>query len=288
MRTRVDPGANYRAIYTDEGRTYRWRIDQSKPIGWLEYPEVVDISLGDFCNGGCSYCYASATTRGKFYNNVAEKVHNYWGAIPLEKRPFQVAIGGGGEPTLHRELPYVLRALENLGITPNYTTHGLNLTDKVIDATKRHCGGVAVTAHDHLNWRPGLEKLLNNEIRCNVHVVVGLPGSVEKAVAIREEYHDVEYVVLLPFQAVGLAGNMKVDVHKEWCKIPPLLSEDPYGYSVGALFDKHVAEHPELWVEAKLDMYDHENYSGYLMLDDGPLALRRSSYDLRLRIDPQV
>ena len=76
-----------------------------------------------------------------------------------EHRPYQVAIGGAGEPTLHPDFCEVLKTSRELDIMPNYTTNGMHLSDKILYATKEYCGGVAVSTHKHLKWGKAVEKL---------------------------------------------------------------------------------------------------------------------------------
>lgn len=58
MKVRHFPEHNYRAIFHN-GSTLRIAIDPNKPISKLDYPEIIDISLGSKCESGkCHYCFA--------------------------------------------------------------------------------------------------------------------------------------------------------------------------------------------------------------------------------------
>jgi hypothetical protein len=276
-RSRLVGESNYFGIFSD-GKTFRWRLRQGEPITFLAHPEVVDISLGTWCNGGCPYCYTSATKTGVMYEDVVAKVRSYFGSIPEEHRPFQVAIGGGGEPTYHPEFTGVLEALHKLCIVPNYTTHGLALSQRILSATERWCGGVAVTAHPHLDWQKGVRSLIGSGIETNIHVIVGRPGGSERARAIREMYPDVKSVVLLPYQQTGFATDA-VDA-EDMLRSVHLMRDG--GYALGALFDTTISDNQELFRDIGISVFEHQVYSGYLMLDN-EMVMRRSSYDLRER-----
>jgi hypothetical protein len=59
-RTKYHPEENYSAIFVDH-KTVRFKIDQSKPILPLRYPELLDFSAGSFCTAGCSFCSPGET-----------------------------------------------------------------------------------------------------------------------------------------------------------------------------------------------------------------------------------
>lgn len=282
MRIRKVPESNYRAIFGDNFKTTRWRIDPSRPITKLKYPEVVDISLGTLCYGGCPYCYTSATRLGSNYPNVAQKILDYWLPVPYEHRPFQVAMGGGGEPTLHPEFIDAIIQLRELGIVPNYTTNGMHLSSPILDATLEYCGGVAVTAHKHLNWSRALLRLHSAGVKeINVHVVIGEPGSAHFAWMIRNRFPFVSHVVLLPYQVAGFATEIdKATYYHEMYSALQLMIDN--GYAIGALYSDFLRDNPEAHDGMNLSLYNHEHYSGYLMLDDDP-KMRISSYNLQLR-----
>jgi hypothetical protein len=283
MTIRIDPDSNYRGIFTSDGVTLRYKLDEAKEFKPLKHPELLDVSLGTKCFGNCPYCYTSAITNGKNYSNVVDKINRFFGPLGKINRPFQVAIGGGGEPTLHPEFCEVLRTFKALGIMPNYTTNGMHLTDKILDATKAYCGGVAVSTHSHLPWGKAAEKLLAKKIRTNLHIIVGEANSSALVEACYKIFPDVETLVLLPYQAAGRAGEVNQEtLHVEWRKcVDFVMANNHDRFAFGALFYPFMLENPELFTE--VNIYEPEMFSGYLMLDDNPV-IRRSSYDLRERI----
>lgn len=278
MRVRRDETANYSAIFTDTGKTYRYSIDPRREIGHLEHPEVIDISLGTLCRGGCRYCYASSTVSGVLYSSVVEKARMYFSVVPREHFPFQVAIGGGGEPTLHPEFIEMLYYLRGEEIMPNYTTNGMHLSDEILFATKEVCGGVAVSAHKHLPWEKAVRTLLDHGVRTNIHVVIGEVGSSKFAQEVRAKFEEVEYVVLLPMIQIGFAENSQVSIGEIQDCVDLMASG---GYALGAMITGY-ASSGQVSIPDEVDAYDHEKFSGYLMLDDD-LILRKSSFDLSVR-----
>ena len=317
-KVREFPEENYRAIFlTEKGQTMRIALDPSKPILPLRYPELLDISFGTKCFANCPFCYTSAITNGENYPNITERITKWFGSLTPNQRPFQVAIGGGGEPTQHPEFASAVKAFKDLDIMPNYTTNGMHLTDEVIQATKDYCGGVAVSCHPHLEktWKKAVNKLVANNIRTNVHIIVGEEGSTDKFWEIYNEFNDkVEYFVLLPYQKVGRATtNQDLDVEAEWTKLFDSLVDmnmtiayneymqsskssinkeefiKLYGSSVkmkvtniafGALFYPFILKNIDKYKQFNISLYEPEIMGGYVMLEDrDEMLICKSSYD---------
>lgn len=277
IKTRTAPEHNYKAVFYN-GKTLRLQLDPSKPITELVYPEFYDVAINSKCFGACSYCYVEATHMGHNYKNVLEKIDGYFGTMNENQRPFQVAIGGAGEPTLHPEFKEVLKAFAELGILPNYTTNAMHLSDEVVDATVKYSGGVAITCHPHLekHWRRGVETLAGLT-RLNLHVIIGDRDSVDKFFDIYEEYKDVvEYFVLLPYQAVGFAKEINTAFDYLFERLG---REVPKNIAFGALFYEHLVDRP--WINVSL--YEPEIMSKYLDMDN--MTLHPSSFDIETILD---
>jgi len=208
MKTRRENTANYSSVFLN-GKTLRIPINKAKPITELKYPEFYDVSLGNKCTTGkCPWCYASGSSKGKHYSNVAQKIHDYFGPMTENQRPYQIALGGQQEPLEHPEIKAVLQTFVKLGIVPNLTTNGVLFGEDAAKLVKKYCGGIAITMHPHLEkyWRKAIEVSLQNKIKTNVHYVVSGTQSIEKLQVLYNEYSDrVEYFVLLPYMNVGRA-----------------------------------------------------------------------------------
>jgi MoaA/NifB/PqqE/SkfB family radical SAM enzyme len=148
MKTRIFEDKNYKAIYSN-GKTMRIALDPTNPILELDYPEFYDVKITDYCTGNCPWCYMDSKECGKHFRNILNKTQKYFGGLTENQRPFQVAIGGGN-PNQHPKFIQLLKLFHRLGITPNYTTNGIGLTTEILKATKKYCGGVAVSCHEHL------------------------------------------------------------------------------------------------------------------------------------------
>lgn len=279
---------NYKAIFnTENGTTLRLTYDSSKPILSLEYPELLDVSFGTKCRSGCSFCYTSAINHGINYPNITEKIVQFFGQMTENQRPFQVAIGGGGEPTEHPEFESAIKQFYDLGIMPNYTTNGMNINENIIHVTKKYCGGVAVSTHKHLKdvWINAVNQYIQNGIVTNLHIIVGEKNSFDYFYDIYNSFKDngISYFVLLPLRKVGRARSMKLEENEleaEWHKLFQFLNEiDNSKIAFGAMFYDFILENKHLYPNIEISLYEPEVMSGYLMLDDN-MYIRKSSFDL--------
>jgi len=283
VKKRELPESNYSAVYVD-GSTIRIPIDPQKEITELEWPEFYDVGINSLCYGSCSYCYTCATNKGENFNKILDKTWEFFGSMTENNRPFQVALGGSGEPTLHPDLPQLLRLYNDLGIVPNYTTNGMHLDDCILDATVNYCGGVAVTIHNHLekHWRRAIRELNEAKVRLNVHYVVSDEESIFK---LHNLYHElrgeVEYFVLLPMMPVGFAsGADPVNYHALGLWMENVYQNKDIAF--GSQAYEFLKKHPEYGCS----LYPPEIMSKYLVMDDN-MNIYNNSFDMKPWNRPQ-
>jgi radical SAM protein with 4Fe4S-binding SPASM domain len=183
----------------------------SVPI--LSGPTLVDFQITDKCHLDCPHCYASSTSAGK--HGDIDGIMMALDQI-AEVGAFQVAIGGG-EPLLHPDLASILKRCHALGLVPNLTTSGLNLTPRMLDALARYCGAVGVSlegvGEDFDDYRKTgfkrfettVEKLRDHEVpvvlqvTLNVQTIDRLPQITEYCLSQPDLYG----VIFLAFKPVG-------------------------------------------------------------------------------------
>lgn len=278
FRKRIEKSANYSAIFVNSA-TLRIAIDETKPITELRWPEFWDIGINSLCYANCKHCYTSATNKGVNYKNIIEKINNFFGPMSLNQRPFQVALGGSGESTIHPDFIEVLKTFYNLQIIPNYTTNSMHLNDKIIEATVKYCGGIAISLYDWTKrfWERGLKMVNEAKIRTNVHLVISDKESIDKFNKYYNELNDkVEYFVLLAYMNVGFGGgkNSKQIDYKYFDKILkqlPSLSKIAFSSN----FYSFLCGHPEY----KTNLYEPEIMSKYLIFDDKRIDFMPSIYN---------
>lgn len=260
MRIREFKDKNYKAVYIN-GKTMRFLCDNTKPMLELDYPEFYDVKITDKCNGKCPYCYQNSLPEGLGNEyDIMNIIKKYFGSMSMNERPLQIAIGGG-ETTLHPQFIDILKTVYELGITPNYTTNGMDISDDIIEATKKYCGGVAVTCHRHLEkyWRESFNKFYKNEIKTNFHIVISDKESIDYFLNIYKEYKSkVEYFVLLPYITMGRAIDKNIEYKYLFDKLDKI--KDIGDIAFGAKFYEY-----KKWLdEHDVSLYEPEIMSKYL------------------------
>lgn len=132
-------------------------------------PELMDISITNWCDKGCSFCYKSSTKHGEHMS-----LHDYKRVIDqaAEMGTFQVALGGGN-PNQHPDFIEILEYTAFKGVVPNYTTNGRGLSDEILESTRKHCGAVAVSAYPPYDeTAETIKKLAENGIKTNIHFIL--------------------------------------------------------------------------------------------------------------------
>lgn len=280
LKTRVLPECNYKAIFHN-GKTIRLSLDKSKPVKELTYPEFYDIKITNKCSGECPYCYQESFKEDRHYENILEKTNLFFEPMTTTKRPFQVALGGG-EPTSHPDFLKLLKLFNKLDIIPNYTTNGMIVTDeqkcsKLIQATKKYCGGVAVSAHPHLDkyWTAMIHLLAKENIKTNLHVIISDKKSIDRFMTIFNLFKNkVRYFVLLPLENTGRATTMNEDKDFDYLFRRLKTLKEVAQISYGANFYEELKKYD--WLDVSL--YEPEMFSKYLDLKD--MSLYKSSFNL--------
>jgi len=185
----------------DKRFPHRWKVIPSPS------PELIDVGITSHCPMGCSYCYTDSQPQlGHAPKELVPTLLR-----TLEEPPYQIAIGGG-EPTLHPDFIWILEQARELGTVPNYTTAGVNLTSKVIEASNTLCGGVALTYHawKGFEWFAERYRQLNKQLTCqlNVHLIADtdVVPNLRALVKLQEETGPVNLVLLAYYPDVGRAS----------------------------------------------------------------------------------
>ena len=137
---------NYNYIFRkNDGFFMRWgkttkEDPQFSPFG----PEIADIEIvsGGNCLGKCSFCYKCNNITSPKKIMSFEQFKNIFHLLP--RTLVQIAFGItniSANPDFFKIMEYA----KNNGVIPNYTTHGLDITNEVAEKTSKLCGAVAVS-----------------------------------------------------------------------------------------------------------------------------------------------
>ncbi len=280
MKVRKFEDSNYVALFTDNGKTFRFAIDKSKDITELKYPEFYDVKITSHCKGECPECYMDSKTSDIHTFNLVENIHKFFGSLSYNQRPFQVAIGGG-EPTESPGFISVLEKFYHLDIVPNYTTNGMFVFNmlknyKILEATKKYCGGVAVSCHPHLYkyWKAAVAMYAHHNIKLNLHIIISDSKSILYFKSIYEELSEkVDHFVLLPYVSQGRAVEKDID----WDFLVDNLPKDCTKIAYGAGFHKYIKRTP--LIRDDISLYPPEIFSKFL--DMSTMKVYPRSFDLR-------
>lgn len=202
------------------------------------------------------------------------------------KKPFQIALGGLGEPTVHPDFCKFLQTVYETRVVPNYTTNGIILSDKdkaaeILEATRNFCGGVAVS-YSNLDIRPLALRAIENLLKyggCKVvvHHIISDKPSVDEFISLQKSFgSELHYHVLLPLMKHG-RSNKEMDEETYLYMTEQISHHEIENVAFGANFAKFMKANPgslNVWE------YPQEIYSKNLILKDGKITITPSSFNL--------
>lgn len=174
-----DEDSNYNyGFHKKTGFTIRYgRTVNDDPVYCPLGPEILDLEIS--VNGcpkvgghNCRFCYKN-NSDAPATNMSFDTFKTIVDAFP--KNLSQIAFGITGVQTN----PHFIRMLSycrQLGVIPNYTLSGADLTDEIIEATNEYCGAVAVSCYEGnkdlcYNTIDRFHKLAPN-VHVNMHIVL--------------------------------------------------------------------------------------------------------------------
>lgn len=179
-----------------------------EPLWSKHGPELLDISVTNWCDKGCSFCYRKSTTKG---NHMELADYELIMRQAREMDVLQVALGGGN-PNQHPDFIEILKTTVDHGIVPCYTTNGRGLTNEILQATSDLCGSVAISAYEpYTEFRSHLEKLIAYGIKANIHFVTD-SQSIDTAIAWLENppwfLEGINSLIFLNYKPIGRNPDM--------------------------------------------------------------------------------
>jgi radical SAM protein with 4Fe4S-binding SPASM domain len=180
-------------------------------------PSLIDIGImGECIHGRRRLCILSGVEC--YQNGLNIKQNNM--SLPDFKRiideirgsTFQCALGGRGDPNKHEHFEEILCYSRENSIVPNYTTSGLELTDKEIRATAKYVGAVAVSFYRHKYTFEALNKFIAQGVKTNIHYVLS-KNSIAEAIDRLENKgfpENINAIIFLLHKPAGLGTQSNV------------------------------------------------------------------------------
>jgi radical SAM protein with 4Fe4S-binding SPASM domain len=183
-------------------------IDGVDPFYNICGPELLDISITNYCEWECDFCYRKSNKQGKFMS-----LDDYSLIMDQAKKVgvLQVALGGGN-PNQHPQFTDILRLTREHDIIPSYTTNGLGLTGEVLSATKKYCGAMAVS------WYPpfvvaeeAIQKTELYRIKTNIHFLLNkntLPVAIDLLRNHKDLLNKINAIIFLNYKPIHSPSSL--------------------------------------------------------------------------------
>ena len=187
-----------------------------------EFPHLIDVGIMGSCVHGRSGLCAEAGI-GCYQNGLGQcepdmiLEHYKWIIDQCRGRTFEIALGGRGDPDMHRDFEEIIQYTRQNGIVPNFTTSGLGMTPEKAILCQKYCGAVAVSWYSRLGRENGyteqaIQRLLEAGVTTNIHYVLSNSTMDEAMLCLKEGLfpENINAVVFLLHKPVG--QGMKEDV----------------------------------------------------------------------------
>lgn len=165
------PQQHYKTIFNQKTGFFVRMEDRGyeEPF-WCETgPELLDVSITNYCERRCKFCYRDSSLMGQHMRmNDMEKIVKEAAQLGV----LQIALGGGN-PNQHPHFTSILKLIRDYNIIPSFTTNGDYLTDDILDATKRYCGAIAISAYPPFDDSFATKiKTVARYIKTNLHFIL--------------------------------------------------------------------------------------------------------------------
>lgn len=165
------PTQNYRTIFNQKNGFFA-RIEDlgyNEPQWSQEGPELLDISITNYCERGCKFCYRGSLPKGKHI--LVDKL------LPIldqcqDLKVLQIALGGGN-PNQHPDFIRILKEIRARNIIPSYTTNGQGLTNEILNISAEVCGAIGISAYPPYNkLEETICRVSAFGLRINLHIIL--------------------------------------------------------------------------------------------------------------------
>lgn len=204
-------------------------------------------------------------------------------------KPFQIAVGSTGEPTIHPDFPKFLKTVYETGVVPNYTTNGIILasdtkqSEEILEATRNYVGGVAISYGNkkiRAQADKAIEKLLDKgECKVMIHHLIYDNVSVDELLEAEKKWENkIHYHVLLPIKQHG--RSTKEMTEETFLYLVDKINENNLtNLSFGMWFLPFMRKYPG---SIKCWDYPEETYSSNALIKQDGVYITPSSYNLEV------
>ena len=144
--------------------------DTEEPFWSEDGPELLDVSITNYCERACEFCYRHSEKNGKHISKSDFQIIIEQAA---ELGVLQIALGGGN-PNQHPQFIEFLKLVREHNIIPSYTTNGDGLSPDILKASADYCGAMAISVYStkEQHIAETLERINNYAIKTNLHLIL--------------------------------------------------------------------------------------------------------------------
>lgn len=184
MRKRIDKENRFVSMFNEETGTYiRSGIivdgkDSGQDPFMSSFPELLDVGIMGHCEHGLTglcrkpgvQCYQS----GGVSQQPNMSLENFRRILEeCCQDTYQIALGGRGDPDMHKDFEAILRLCREYYVVPNFTTSGYGMTPAKAQLCRDCCGAVAVSWYRSDYTNRAIQMLLDASVKTNIHYVLG-------------------------------------------------------------------------------------------------------------------
>lgn len=166
------PEQHYRTLFNQKTGMFIRKEEKGyeEPFWSKDGPELLDVSITNYCERGCGFCYRQSDRNGAHMalSDLQRVVKQ-----AQELGVLQIALGGGN-PNQHPKFCEILRLIKEHNIVPSYTTNGDGLPDEILQFTAENCGAMAISAYPPFDARfeGKIRRIASFGIRLNLHMIL--------------------------------------------------------------------------------------------------------------------
>jgi radical SAM protein with 4Fe4S-binding SPASM domain len=181
------------------------------------FPELLDVGImGSCAHGKSGLCLMSGVQCYQDGMNLSQPdmtLEEYKRIIDqCRGRSFQVALGGRGDPDMHKDIIEILKYSRENNVVPNFTTSGFGLREELMPYIKQYCGAVAVSWYRNEYTQRAIAMFLSAGIRTNIHYCLSR-STIDEAIAMvenRKYPEGINRIIFLLHKPVGLGTEANV------------------------------------------------------------------------------
>ncbi len=246
------------------------------------YPELIDAGIMGSC-AHASQCTVGCYQGGLQNQKPNMRLEDYKSIIDQSKgKVFQIALGGHGDPNKHENFEEILKYTREANIVPNYTTSGLNLSDREVELTKEYCGAVAVSWYRQGYTFDAINRFVTAGCITNIHYVLS-NKTIDEAIeilkthgSISSEHYACDFetaglnaIIFLTHKPVGCGSQADVlsvsDPRlKEFCSL--VSKKHPFKVWFDSCFIPALVNHADINFDS-VDTCEGARYSAYISSD---------------------